>query len=87
MHCTLDGVRKHPFYCLDLCTGISVGDTTQDSSSTIPQAIYITNTYYPSVRNYPGRLSGNHDEACAVQFAIWHFRNELEATNHTGNRN
>lgn len=44
--CTLDGVANTPFYCLDLCTGISVGDTTKDSSSTIPQAIYITNNYY-----------------------------------------
>ncbi|MBL0106723.1 MAG: hypothetical protein IPP52_05390 [Ignavibacteria bacterium] len=46
--CTLDGVVNTPFFCLDLCTGISLGDTVKDSSSTISQAIYITNTYYPS---------------------------------------
>ena len=81
--CTLDGVANTPFYCLDLCTGISVGDTTQDSSSTIPQAIYITNTYFPARTTYPGKMSSNDDEACAVQLAIWHFRNGLETTDVT----
>lgn len=78
--CTLDGVPNTPFYCLDLCTGISRGDTVKDSAGTIPQAIYITNTYYPSVRNYAGRLADSTLEACAVQFAIWHFRNNLDVS-------
>ena len=81
--CTLDGVANTPFYCLDLCTGISVGDTTKDSSSTIPQAIYITNNYYPALTSYPGKMPSNDDEACAVQLAIWHFRNGLETTDVT----
>lgn len=74
----LDGVANSPFYCLDLCTGISIGDTTKDSASTIPQAIYITNTYYPARATYPGKMTSNNDEACAVQLAIWHFRNGLD---------
>ena len=73
--CTLDGVANTPFYCLDLCTGIGVGDTTKDSASTIPQAIYITNNYYPALTSYPGKMSNDNDEACAIQLAIWHFRN------------
>lgn len=81
INCNLDGVTNTPFYCLDLCTGISVGDTAKDSASTIPQAIYITNTYFPARTTYPGKLSNNNDEACAVQLAIWHFRNGLVISN------
>lgn len=80
INCTLDGVINTPFYCLDLCTGINIGDTVKDSSSTIPQAIYITNTYFPSRTSYPGKLADNNDEACAVQLSIWHFRNGLDVT-------
>ena len=76
----LDGTANTPFYCLDLCTGISIGDTVKDSASTIPQAIYITNTYYPARTSYPGKLTNNNNEACAVQLAIWHFRNGLNVT-------
>ncbi|MBS1516891.1 MAG: T9SS type A sorting domain-containing protein [Bacteroidetes bacterium] len=76
--CNLDGVANTPFYCLDLCTPISIGDTVKDSASTIPQAIYITDNYYPEKTSYPGKLANNNDEACAVQFAIWHFRNNLD---------
>ncbi len=83
INCTLDGVPNTPFYCLDLCTGIGVGDTTKDSASTIPAAIYITNTYFPARTSYPGKMSNNDDEACAVQLAIWHFRNGLETTDVT----
>jgi len=78
--CNLDGTPNTPFYCLDLCTGIGVGDTTKDSASTIPQAIYITNNYYPALTSYPGKMSNNNDEACAVQLAIWHFRNGLTSS-------
>ena len=82
--CTLDGVINTPFFCLDLCPGINLGDTVKDSSSTIPQAIYITNTYYPSRTSYPGKMTSNNDEACAVQLAIWHFRNGLDVTTGVG---
>jgi len=81
--CRLDGVASTPFYCLDLCTGISVGDTTKDSASTIPQAIYITNTYFPARTSYPGKLASDNEEACAVQLTIWHFRNGVD-TNEVG---
>ncbi len=85
INCTLDGVTNTPFYCLDLCTGINIGDTVKDSASTIPQAIYITNSYYPSRTTYPGKLSNNSDEACAVQLSIWHFRNGLDVTTGVSN--
>jgi hypothetical protein len=81
----LDGVANSPFYCLDLCTGISIGDTTKDSASTIPQAIYITNTYFPARTSYPGKLALNTNEACAVQLSIWHFRNGLDPNTDVGN--
>ncbi len=75
--CNLDGVPNTPFYCLDLCTPLSLGDSIRDSVSTNPVAIYITNTYYPSHTGYAGELPDPRDEACAVQMAIWHFTNEL----------
>ena len=68
----LGGVANTPFYCLDLCTGINLGDSIVDSASTIPEAIYITNNYYPAK---PAVLDNDSSEACAVQLAIWHFRN------------
>lgn len=70
----LDNVPNVPFYCLDLCTNINTGDSIVDSASTIPEAIYITNNYYPAA---PSVLPDVNDEACAVQLAIWHFRNLL----------
>ncbi|MEO8210731.1 MAG: T9SS type A sorting domain-containing protein [bacterium] len=73
----LDGQLNTPFYCLDLCTNINLGDSIVDSASSIPQAIYITNTYFPSHTGYLGELPDENDEACAVQMAIWHFRNLL----------
>ncbi len=76
--CYVDSVPNTPFYCLDLCTGISLGDSIRDSvSNQFPQAIYITNTYYPSHTGYAGELPDPKDEACAVQLAIWHLRNAL----------
>ncbi len=68
----LGGVPNTPFYCLDLCTNIQLGDSIVDSASTIPEAIYITNNYYPAK---PSVLANDSSEACAVQLAIWHFRN------------
>jgi hypothetical protein len=70
----LGGVANTPFYCLDLCTGISTGDSIVDSASTIPEAIYITNNYYPAK---PSVLPNVKSEATAVQLAIWHFRNAV----------
>ena len=75
--CNLDGVVNTPFYCLDLCTDISLGDTARDSSSNISLAIYIMKTYYPAQTTYTGKLANNNDEASAVQVAIWHFRNNI----------
>ena len=75
--CNLDSVPNTPFYCLDLCAPLSLGDSIRDSASYIPLAIYITNTYYPSHTGYAGELPDPRDEACAVQMAIWHFRNAL----------
>lgn len=77
---TLDGTANTPFYCLDLCTPISPGDTVRDSSSSIPQAIYLMQNYYPHRTSYTGKLSNNNDEAAAIQFAIWHFRNNLDVS-------
>lgn len=81
--CNLDGTPNVPFYCLDLCTPVSPGDTLKDSASTIPEAIYITTRYFPAIATYPGKLSNNNDEACAIQLAIWHFRNGIDIANVT----
>ena len=76
----LNNVANTPFYCLDLCTGISLGDSIVDSASTIPEAIYIANNYYPATASV---LPIVEDEACAVQMALWHFRNALIIANVT----
>ncbi|MDQ3021001.1 MAG: T9SS type A sorting domain-containing protein [Bacteroidota bacterium] len=78
----LDNSPDVPFYCLDLCTNINLGDSIVDSASTIPQAIHITNNYYPAA---PNVLPSVDDEACAVQLAIWHFRNALVISSVTMN--
>ncbi|MCB0727304.1 MAG: T9SS type A sorting domain-containing protein [Ignavibacteriae bacterium] len=76
----LGGVPNTPFYCLDLCTNINLGDSIVDSASTIPEAIYITNNYYPAA---PAVLPDS-SEACAVQLAIWHFRNAVNVDSVSG---
>ncbi|HMQ70204.1 MAG TPA: T9SS type A sorting domain-containing protein [Ignavibacteria bacterium] len=80
----LDNVPNVPFYCLDLCTDINLGDSIVDSASTIQEAIYITNNFYPAK---PNVLPSVNDEACAVQMAIWHFRNLLVIDSVTGPAN
>ncbi|HMS32748.1 MAG TPA: T9SS type A sorting domain-containing protein [Ignavibacteria bacterium] len=77
----LQGQANTPFYCLDLCTDINLGDSIVDSASSIATAIYITTHYYPAK---PNVLPDPNDEACAVQIAIWHFRNNLDITQVTG---
>lgn len=80
----LNNVANVPFYCLDLCTNINLGDSIVDSASTIQEAIYITNNFYPATANV---LPDVNDEACAVQMAIWHFRNALVIDSVTGPAN
>ncbi len=80
----LDNIANTPFYCLDLCTNINTGDSIVDSASTIPEAIYITNNFYPAT---PNVLNSQKEEACAVQMAIWHFRNALIIDSVTGPAN
>ena len=73
----LNNVPDVPFYCLDVCIPLSPGDSIVDSSGTYTEAIYIANNYYPSA---PPVLTPD-DEACAVQLAIWHFRNHVIIAN------
>ena len=77
----LQGQENTPFYCLDLCTNIFLGDSIIDSASSISTAIYITTHYYPAK---PNVLPDPNDEACAIQMAIWHFRNNLVIADVTG---
>ncbi|MEO6694575.1 MAG: T9SS type A sorting domain-containing protein [Ignavibacteria bacterium] len=70
---TVDGVPNRLFYCVDLCTNVSTGDTLQDSSNLEPKVLYILNKYYPKVLNYAGRLSNEYQEAAAIQFALWNI--------------
>jgi len=77
----LQGQTNTPFYCLDLCTNINLGDSIVDSASSIATAIYIATHFYPAT---PNVLPDPNDEACAVQMAIWHFRNNLVIADVTG---
>lgn len=70
----VDNVPDIPFYCMNLCVGFNMGDSIVDSTSTIADAIYITNNFFPSQTNV---LPDENDEACAVQLAIWYFRNNI----------
>ena len=75
--CNLDNVPNTPFYCMNVCTPLELGDSIRDSASFNPWPVYVISNYYPSQTGYAGELPDPRDEACAVQMAIWYFMNEL----------
>lgn len=77
-HGTLNS-NSEKFYCIDLQHGLVYNQDYWDESSTPSEITYILNNYYPYKTSYSGKLSDNDKEAAAVQMAIWHFSDGLNA--------
>ena len=75
---TLNG-HSEKFYCIDLQHGLVYNQDYWDESSTPSEVTYILNNYYPYKTSYSGKLSDNDKEAAAVQMAIWHFMDGVNA--------
>lgn len=75
---TVDG-NPVDFYCIDLNHNLIYSPGTSnnyyvDAGQTIPKITYILNNYYP----YAG--TGTNAEAAAVQIAIWHYSDGVDAS-------
>lgn len=67
------------FYCIDLGTGLKTNEAYQADGSTIDKITYILNNYYPYQNlPYSGSLAERR-EAAAIQIAIWHFADGVDA--------
>ncbi|PKL84408.1 MAG: hypothetical protein CVV24_00285 [Ignavibacteriae bacterium HGW-Ignavibacteriae-3] len=81
---TLNSVTKK-FYCIDVQHSLAYNEDYWDESSTPSQITYILNNYFPYKTSYTGKLSDNGKEAAAVQFAIWHFADGVNANSISNN--
>jgi TQXA domain-containing protein len=81
---TIDG-NAAKFYCIDISHYIAFYTTSQphtytDNGTTPATITYILNNYYPYKSiPYTGSLSAS-DEAAAVQVAVWHFSDGVDAS-------
>ncbi|MFA7229035.1 MAG: Cys-Gln thioester bond-forming surface protein, partial [Melioribacteraceae bacterium] len=78
---TLNG-EATKFYCIDLAHEVNPSShpTYWDEGTTSSELTYILNNYFPFKTSYTGKLSDTDREAAAVQLAIWHFSDGLDAT-------
>ncbi len=67
------------FYCIDLRHFIVFNQDYWDEGVTSSEVTYILNNYYPYKTSYPGKLSDINREAAAIQVAIWHFTDGVNA--------
>ncbi len=73
------------FYCIDISHNLAFYTTQQphqyiDSGSTPSQITYVLMNYYPyKAYPYPGALNTVQKEAAAIQLAIWHFADGVDA--------
>jgi choice-of-anchor A domain-containing protein/uncharacterized repeat protein (TIGR01451 family)/TQXA domain-containing protein len=77
--------QNEKFYCVDLQHSLVYNQDYWDENYTPSEITYILNNYYPYKTNYPGKLSDNSQEAAAVQFAIWHFSDGVDASTISNN--
>ena len=77
---TLNTVSQK-FYCIDLLHEVnpSTHPTYTDEGVTPAEMTYILNHYFPFVTSYTSKLSDNTQEAAAIQAAIWHFSDGVDA--------
>lgn len=77
---TLNSVSKK-FYCIDLeHTLVYSPKEYWDEGNTPPKITYILNNYFPLKTSYVGKLFDNNKEAAAIQIAIWHFSDNVDAS-------
>ena len=78
MIATVDG-NPTKFYCIDIRRTLSFPDVChRDSAVSNPKIIYILNNYRPYAAN-PDSLDDNERERAAIQLAIWHFSDGVNA--------
>jgi len=78
MIATVDG-HATLFYCVDIRRTLSFPDVChRDSAVSNPKIIYILNNYRPYKANNDS-LSNNNRERAAIQLAIWHFSDGVNA--------
>ena len=80
---TLNSAAKK-FYCIDLTHNLSLNEDYWDEGSTPSEITYILNNYYPFKTSYAGKLSDIDKEAAAIQFAIWHFSDNVDLSEISG---
>ena len=71
--------RSVKFYCIDLQHSLVYNQDYWDEDATPSEITYILNNYYPYKNNYSGQLSDINREAAAIQMAIWHFSDGVNA--------
>lgn len=73
------------FYCIDISHSLAFYTTSQphqyiDSNTTPSQITYVLMNYYPyKAYPYTGALNTVQKEAAAIQLAIWHFADGMDA--------
>ncbi len=75
---TLNSQSKK-FYCIDLRQWLVYNQDYWDEGVTSSEVTYILNNYYPLKTSYPGMLTDINREAAAIQVAIWHFTDGVDA--------
>ncbi len=79
---TLNSVSKK-FYCIEINTSLARNEDYWDEGNTPSEITYILNNYYPFKTSYAGMLSLDK-EAAAIQFAIWHFSDNVDLVEISG---
>ena len=80
---TLNSVSTK-FYCIDINTHLARNEDYWDEGNTPSEITYILNNYYPFKTTYAGKLSDINKEAAAIQFAIWHFSDNVDLSEISG---
>lgn len=71
--------QSRKFYCIDLRNWLVFNEDYWDEGTTSSEVTYILNNYFPFKTSYPGMLSDINREAAAIQVAIWHFTDSVDA--------
>jgi len=67
-------------YCIDIQNNLVYNEVYNDSGFTPSKITYVLNNYYPYKSHpYAGALSTKEKEAAAVQVAVWHFSDGVDA--------
>ncbi len=67
------------FYCIDIQHHLTWNEEYEDNGPTSPEITYILNNYFP-FNHRSDELSNQGEEAAAVQIAIWHFTDGVDAS-------